>query len=45
MNFRLEEIDEAIEKLQGEKRVIAWGSQISFYVMHPYRWSRTIAQA
>ncbi len=35
--LRLEEHDEAIEKLQGEKRVIAWGSQIRSYVMHPYR--------
>lgn len=35
--LRQEEHDEEMEKLQGEKRVIAWGSQIRSYVMHPYR--------
>lgn len=35
--LRLEEHDEEVEKLQGEKQVIAWGSQIRSYVMHPYR--------
>ncbi|MBD3308897.1 peptide chain release factor 2 [candidate division KSB3 bacterium] len=35
--LRREEQDEEIEKLQGEKRVIAWGSQIRSYVMHPYQ--------
>ncbi len=35
--LRREEHDEEMEKLQGEKRVIAWGSQIRSYVMHPYR--------
>jgi peptide chain release factor 2 len=35
--LRLEEHDEEIEKLQGEKRVIAWGSQIRSYVLHPYQ--------
>jgi peptide chain release factor 2 len=35
--LRLEEHDEELEKLQGEKRVIAWGSQIRSYVMHPYQ--------
>ena len=33
----MEEQDQAMEKLQGEKRVIAWGSQIRSYVMHPYQ--------
>jgi peptide chain release factor 2 len=32
-----QEHDEQMEKLQGEKRVIAWGSQIRSYVMHPYQ--------
>ncbi len=31
------EQDERMEKLQGEKRVIAWGSQIRSYVLHPYQ--------
>ena len=35
--LRLEEHDEEMEKLQGEKQVIAWGSQIRSYVMHPYQ--------
>jgi len=35
--LRVEEHDEEMEKLQGEKQVIAWGSQIRSYVMHPYR--------
>ncbi len=35
--LHLEEQDEKMEKLQGEKRVIAWGSQIRSYVMHPYQ--------
>lgn len=35
--LRREEHDEEMEKLQGEKRVIAWGSQIRSYVMHPYQ--------
>lgn len=35
--LRREEHDEEMEKLQGEKRVIAWGSQIRSYVLHPYR--------
>ncbi len=33
----MEEQDQEMEKLQGEKRVIAWGSQIRSYVMHPYQ--------
>ncbi len=35
--LRLQEHDEEMEKMQGEKRVIAWGSQIRSYVMHPYQ--------
>jgi len=35
--LRQQEHDEQMEKLQGEKRVIAWGSQIRSYVMHPYQ--------
>lgn len=35
--LRQEEHEEEMEKLQGEKRVIAWGSQIRSYVMHPYQ--------
>jgi peptide chain release factor 2 len=35
--LRQQEHEEAMEKLQGEKRVIAWGSQIRSYVMHPYQ--------
>lgn len=35
--LRREEHDEEMEKLQGEKRVIAWGSQIRSYVMQPYQ--------
>ena len=34
---RQQEHDEQMEKLQGEKRVIAWGSQIRSYVMQPYQ--------
>ncbi|MCP4401766.1 MAG: peptide chain release factor 2 [bacterium] len=33
----MEEQDQEMEKLQGEKRVIAWGSQIRSYVLHPYQ--------
>ncbi len=33
----MEEQDLEMEKLQGEKRVIAWGSQIRSYVLHPYQ--------
>ena len=35
--MHLEEQGEAMEKLQGEKREIAWGSQIRSYVLHPYQ--------
>ncbi|PIE33400.1 peptide chain release factor 2 [candidate division KSB3 bacterium] len=35
--IHLEEQGEEMEKLQGEKREIAWGSQIRSYVMHPYQ--------
>lgn len=35
--LRQQEHDEQMEKLQGQKRVIAWGSQIRSYVMHPYQ--------
>lgn len=35
--LQLQQQDEQMEKLQGEKRVIAWGSQIRSYVMHPYQ--------
>ena len=35
--LRQQEHDEQMEKLQGEKRVIAWGSQIRSYVMQPYQ--------
>jgi peptide chain release factor 2 len=35
--LRREEHDEEMEKLQGEKRVIAWGSQIRSYVLQPYQ--------
>ena len=37
--YELQEQEQAEEKekLQGEKRVIAWGSQIRSYVMHPYQ--------
>lgn len=33
----LEEQDREMSKLQGEKREIAWGSQIRSYVLHPYQ--------
>ncbi len=33
----MEEQDQEMEKLQGEKRAIAWGSQIRSYVLHPYQ--------
>lgn len=32
-----EKQQEKIEKIQGEKKDIAWGSQIRSYVLHPYR--------
>jgi peptide chain release factor 2 len=32
-----QEHEEEMEELQGEKQVIAWGSQIRSYVMHPYQ--------
>ncbi len=35
--LRQEEQEEEMEKLQGEKQAIAWGSQIRSYVMHPYQ--------
>ena len=35
--IHMEEQDQEMAKLQGEKRVIAWGSQIRSYVMHPYQ--------
>jgi peptide chain release factor 2 len=35
--LRRQEHEEEIEKLQGEKQTIAWGSQIRSYVMHPYQ--------
>jgi peptide chain release factor 2 len=35
--LRRQEHDEEMEKLQGEKRVIAWGSQIRSYVLQPYQ--------
>jgi peptide chain release factor 2 len=38
--LRREEHDEEMEKLQGEKRVIAWGSQIRSYVLHPYQMAK-----
>jgi peptide chain release factor 2 len=38
--LRREEHDEEMQKLQGEKRVIAWGSQIRSYVLHPYQMAK-----
>ncbi len=35
--IHLEEQGEKLEQLQGEKRAIAWGSQIRSYVLHPYQ--------
>lgn len=35
-----QEHEDAMEKLQGEKRVIAWGSQIRSYVLHPYQMAK-----
>lgn len=32
-----EEREEELEKIQGEKKKIAWGSQIRSYILHPYR--------
>lgn len=34
--LRRREQEEKIEKLRGEQREIAWGSQIRSYVLHPY---------
>ena len=34
---KVEEEKEKMEKIHGEKKDIAWGSQIRSYVLHPYR--------
>jgi peptide chain release factor 2 len=35
--MELEKKENAAEALAGEKKEIAWGSQIRSYVLHPYR--------
>ena len=35
--YEQEKKQEKMEKLKGEKKEIAWGSQIRSYVLHPYR--------
>ncbi len=35
--LEMEKKKEKMEKIQGEKKDIAWGSQIRSYVLHPYR--------
>ncbi|OGL41690.1 MAG: peptide chain release factor 2 [Candidatus Schekmanbacteria bacterium RBG_13_48_7] len=34
---QLEEQEEKMEKVRGQKKDIAWGSQIRSYILHPYR--------
>ena len=35
--------DDKMKEIHDSKDDIAWGNQIRSYVLHPYRWSRTIA--
>ncbi len=43
--MELSKKEEEASAIAGEKKEIGWGSQIRSYVLHPYRWSRTIAPA
>jgi peptide chain release factor 2 len=36
-DIKLKEQEEKIEGMVGEKKDIAWGSQIRSYVLHPYQ--------